>query len=125
MTLRILKRSDCQYFVTVKYFRGRDWLKPLDIKSYEIDAITPEPESTEQLKLLQQVLHDYSDLFAEQIGTVLDFEVSRKLQPGVQPVYAKVRPVPYALLTSVDQEINRLEEDGIIERVEYSGDDNC
>jgi hypothetical protein len=49
-----------------------------------------------------------------------DFEVSLKLKPGVQPVYAKVRPVPYALLARDDQETNRLEEAGIIERVEYS-----
>jgi hypothetical protein len=69
---------------------------------------------------LQQVFHDYSELFADRIGTVPDLEVSLKLKPGVQPVYAKVRPVPYALLARVDQEIDRLEGAGIIERVEYS-----
>ena len=39
---------------------------------------------------------------------------------NVKPIYYKARPLPYAMRTKVDNELKRLEENGIIEPVKFS-----
>ena len=39
---------------------------------------------------------------------------------GAQPKFCKARPVPYPLKPAVEDEYNRFEAEGIIERVEYT-----
>ena len=42
------------------------------------------------------------------------------MKPDARPRYCKARPVPYALQEAVEAECNRLESEGIVERVEFS-----
>ena len=39
---------------------------------------------------------------------------------GASPIYFKSRPVPYALREAVEAELNKLEENGVIIKVEQS-----
>jgi hypothetical protein len=54
------------------------------------------------------------------LGAVSEFQVSLKMKTDVQPIFIKPRTIPYALRDRVENEIDRLEADGIIERIEYS-----
>ena len=42
------------------------------------------------------------------------------MKPDARPKFCKARPVPYALQEAVVAEYNRLESEGIVERVEFS-----
>jgi hypothetical protein len=54
------------------------------------------------------------------LEAVTEFQVSLKMKAYVEPIFIKPRTIPYALRDRVEDEINRLEADGIIERIEYS-----
>ena len=45
------------------------------------------------------------------------FEAGLHLKPNAQPKFMKARPVPFALKPAVDIELDRLEREGIIEKV--------
>ena len=53
-------------------------------------------------------------------GKINNFKATIALQPGAQPVYRKARPVPYTLKQKVEAELDRLEQQGIIKKVECS-----
>ena len=42
------------------------------------------------------------------------------MKPDARPKFCKARPVPHALQEAVEVEYNRLESEGIVERVEFS-----
>ncbi|PIO61563.1 hypothetical protein TELCIR_16909 [Teladorsagia circumcincta] len=43
-----------------------------------------------------------------------------RFQAGAKPVFRPKRPVPYAALASVEKELERLEANGVISKVNYS-----
>ena len=42
------------------------------------------------------------------------------LKEGAQPVFLKARPIPYSLSEKVERELDRLQKDGVISRVDWS-----
>ncbi|GFW99387.1 uncharacterized protein K02A2.6 [Trichonephila clavipes] len=49
-----------------------------------------------------------------------NYEAKLKLRHGVKPIFCRVRTVPFALKGRVENEIDRLEKEGIIEKVDSS-----
>ena len=47
-------------------------------------------------------------------GHLKQFKASIQVREDAQPIFLKARPVPYALKKNVEQELQRLEEEGII-----------
>jgi hypothetical protein len=64
---------------------------------------------------LKQIFDTFNDLFVETLGTVPGHTANEDREDARRP-----RLDPFALLDRVDKEIDRLEADGIIERVEYA-----
>ena len=54
------------------------------------------------------------------MGTPKDTFVHIKLKENSKPRYCKARPVPYALKSRIDIELNRLVAHGVLQPVEYS-----
>ena len=48
------------------------------------------------------------------------FEAKLHLKPNSQPKFVKARTVPFALKPAVERELDRLEQEGIIEKVTHS-----
>ncbi|XP_051794021.1 ribonuclease inhibitor-like [Acanthochromis polyacanthus] len=57
---------------------------------------------------------------AESTGTVKGFVHKVKVRPDVQPVQMKLRRLPFAVRDQVSEELQRLEKDGVIERIDSS-----
>ena len=63
---------------------------------------------------VEDVLAKYDVLFEKGYGLIKQYKASIQVREGAQPIFLKARPVPYALKEKVEQELQRLEDEGII-----------
>ena len=100
---------------------GRDWLSKIRLDWGEIKAVqlSQTPEGIMQHKV-DQLLRKYESVFSKGVGTFKGHKADLKVEEGCRPSFHKPRQVPYALRPKVEAELRRLEEDGILSKVEYS-----
>ena len=92
---------------------GRNWLNKIRLNWHEIFAVS-ETES------VSSVLNRHQAVFKPGLGTIKGHKADIQVKGGVIPVFRKARPVPYAVKEKVDREIERLEHEGVIKKVESS-----
>lgn len=95
---------------------GLDWLRiiPLDWKEVmKVESRVPEES-------LSQLLKQYELVFREELGIVRNATATLQLQPNAQPKFCAPRSIPFALKPQVEQELQRLVENGSLEKVTYS-----
>ena len=92
---------------------GRNWLEKLKLDWANIFKVTQENAAVE-------ITSRYAALFESGFGHLKQFKASIKIQDHAKPIFLKARPVPYALKDKVEQELQRLEEEGIIYKVNQS-----
>ena len=92
---------------------GRDWLKHIQLNWKELSI-----HYTRKYRSLDEVLAKHESLFRPELGKAEGVEA--KLYPEAIPKFCKARPVPYALREKVENELQRLETEGIIEPVQMS-----
>lgn len=105
---------------------GRDWMYALNFpinklvpSQLTVNKVSSTNKSVDRDKL-NTLLNKFSDLFKPGLGTLKDNFVKIDVDPTVPPKFCKARPVPYALRSKLDDEIDRLLQEGIIEPVNYS-----
>ena len=59
-------------------------------------------------------------MFQEGLGTLKGFRARIYVDPDTAPRYNSARSVPYALRDKFDRELQRLQEEGTIEPVEFA-----
>ena len=69
---------------------------------------------------LQRLLHKYSDIFKDELGTITPVEAKLLVSATATPKFHRPRPVPYALKPLVEQELHRLERARVLEKVDHS-----
>ena len=69
---------------------------------------------------LKEILTANEEVFKDELGTVAGVKAKIYVDQNAPPNYFKARPVPYALKEKVELELERLEKDGQIRRVEFS-----
>ena len=89
---------------------GRDWLAFLKLQWNEIHQAYTD-------KLLNL---DKYGLFGDTLGTMKGVTATINLKGGATPKYFKPRPVAYAMRDKISVELKRLEDSGVLEKVEYS-----
>lgn len=94
---------------------GREWLHKINLDWYDLKAVRTSSKGN-----LNKLLEEYKELFDNKMGKIKNFEIQLKLKQGVKPIFRRFRNVPFALKERVENEIERLEREGIIERVESS-----
>lgn len=93
---------------------GRDWLGELRIDWQTIKSVV-----NSQASGIDNLLVEYSDIFQGQ-GLLKGSPVKLELVDGATPKRSKPYRVPIALQSTVDREIDRLENEGILTPVEHS-----
>ena len=93
---------------------GRDWLNHFRIDGNGIKTVLQEKDG------LRQVLLEYADIFADELGTITPAKAKLTVSPSAVPRFHRPRPVPYALKPLVEQELDGLEQAGVLERVNHS-----
>ena len=94
---------------------GRNWLKYL-----KLDRITIARTHAIRMTSLHNVLDQHQPLFQEGLGTVEPFRASLRAKAEATPKFCKPCPVPFAIKGAIGQELDKLEENGIVERVDHS-----
>ena len=96
---------------------GRAWLKYIKLDWNSIKFLQTGKTTDENL---QDILKKYKSVFTEQSGKVKGVQATLTLKENAQPKFCKARPVPYALKDKVEKELERLENEGIIQKVDHS-----
>ena len=69
---------------------------------------------------LDALLQKHDLLFKEEVGTVKPQKATLHVKPDAIPRFFKPRPVPFAIKDAIGQELDRLEKQGIIRKVDSS-----
>ena len=64
--------------------------------------------------------YEFPDLFSDELGCYKDKLVSIDVDSSVPAKFCKARTVPYTMKSKVDQELNRLQKQGIISPISHS-----
>ena len=101
---------------------GREWLRKIQLNWHKITA---DVKNIHMLKKdtdakLEKILNEHSDVFKPDIGKMKDFKAKLYVEEGAQPKFCKARPVPYALQSKIETELDRLLDAGVIVPVEHS-----
>ena len=85
---------------------GRNWLKELQLNWRHIFFVS-------KTETLSDILKRHDEVFNRGLGTIKGFKADIN-------VFCKARPVPYALRQKVEEELDRLESQGVVKKVERS-----
>ena len=97
---------------------GRDWLHHIQLDWKHIRAVVAgQSPCTPQLS---SVLKSHEEVFKSDLGVISDHEAKLQVSEDAVPKFCKSRPIPFAIKDAVEQELDRLEKDGIIEKVDHS-----
>ena len=113
----------CRLFVTtipnLNLF-GIEWIELWDLWNRPINDVLQVRSETNFSVLANKLKDEYPTVFDESLGHCTKTKVQLFLKPGSQPIFRPKRPVPSASYQLVDEEIKRLEAEGIISPVDFS-----
>ena len=69
---------------------------------------------------LDNVLTKHKLVFNDELGAMQGTKATLFVKSGSKPKFFKPRPVPHALKGAIEQELDRLESMGVIEKLRYS-----
>ena len=79
---------------------GRNWLQHFVLEWPQIKSVILATDT------LRQLLHDYSEVFQDGLGTIKAFKAQIAVSTSAVPRFHRPRPVPYALRPRVEQELD-------------------
>lgn len=96
---------------------GRDILQYLNILNALTETIANVQILTFDLKL-KKLLMLYQNLFKNELGKYKYENISINIKQNVRPIFHKPRPIAFAFREGVDKELDRLESEGVITKVD-------
>ena len=99
---------------------GRQWL--LSIKLPWKQILTDASYAVNNVKDcdVEMLLSDYQDLFSDVTGKMKNSYAQLQVPEDVKPVFCKARMVPYAMKKKIQDELDKLEHEGIVRKVQTS-----
>ena len=95
---------------------GRNWLSDIKI-DWSIFLIGSREDTEEKLST---VLQEYSDVFKDEPGVLQNVHVDFHIDKNVKPIFMKARQPPISMKMGIEEELDRLQREGIIESVKFS-----
>ena len=92
---------------------GRDWLTRLQIDWNQVCSLQP-------VTSVEEVIRKHEAVFKDELGTFQGFKARLECKPGTKPKFMKARPVPYALREKVEEELDKLERQGVLRKINHS-----
>ncbi|VDN37512.1 unnamed protein product [Gongylonema pulchrum] len=97
--------------LTINTHRGEHY------RTAEVDAVISEHKQNSAAKMIAEF---YPEILEAKLGNCTRAKAMLLPKSGAKPVFRPKRPVPYAAQATVNQELDRLEQQGVISKVEYS-----
>lgn len=94
---------------------GRDWLSSIKVDWRSIHSVQPHYSQE-----LQSVLDKFPELFSGGLGKAKGIKAELRVKENAKPKFFKPRPMPFSLKDGVARELSRLQELGVLEKVDYS-----
>ena len=95
---------------------GRDWLQHIRLDWANIYSLAVDTPTATLAKLLDS----YDAVFLEGLGTMTQITARLSLKEGAVPQFRRPYSVPFAIRESVERELDRLEAEGVLRKVDYS-----
>ena len=92
---------------------GRDWLARLNVDMCQLNHVSSSNE-------LQKILNKHAKVFNEELGLIEGVRARVFIDSKASLKYCRARTVPYALRDKVEQELARLQKQGVIEPVRFA-----
>ena len=92
---------------------GRNWLDSIQINWPTINSVITDQS-------VQALINKHPRLYRSELGTLQGVEAKIFISPNAQPRFFKPRPVAYAMKAKVEQELDRLQQEGVIKPVQFS-----
>ena len=99
---------------------GRDWLYKIRLDWYAIKSLKASQAAPIAKERRQTMLDKYFDVFEDKIGTFKSAKAKLTLREESQAHFCKARTVTYALRPKLEEELRRLQKEGILTKVEWS-----
>ena len=95
---------------------GRNWLQCIRLDWKAIHAVSSHSEAPTRL------LDEYGKLFSDELGTITGYRATLDLREDARPKkkFHPARPIPFAIKAAVEEELDKLEASGVIEKVSHS-----
>ncbi len=90
---------------------GRNWLHSIRLNWGSINKVNSK---------LDELLDTHKEVFQEELGLFKDVKAKLHVRPDTKLKFCKPRSVPYALREPIEKELDRLVEQGVLEKLEYS-----
>ncbi len=105
-----------------KALLGRNWMEEIRLNWSKILRTVNVNNVNTKKTDVKSVMNKYSEVFEakDTLNRIKNFTVDVKMEKNAQPIFHKARPVPYSLANKVQTELNRLEKQGVIKKVETS-----
>ena len=105
LPILVVKGDSCSLF-------GRNWFSRITLDWKDIRQVMNNS--------LKTALDRHSAVFQERLGKLKDYKAKIILDPHATLRFCKARPVPYALKTKVEEELDCLPAEGIIEPRQFA-----
>ena len=98
---------------------GQDWLRKIQIDWKEITSVPVQSIGIAPAEL-DSMLKKYQEVFVDGLGTMSSVCATLKLKKEASARFFHPQPIPFALWGPVEEELNRLEQKGILKKVIHS-----
>ena len=108
--------SIASYLTELRRLIGRDWIQHIRLDWANIYSLAVDTPTAKLAKLLDS----YDAVFLEGLGTMTLITARLSLKEGAVPQFCCPYSVPFAIRESVERELDRLEAEGVLRKVDNS-----
>ena len=94
---------------------GRNWLSRI-----RLDWPSLVCRITEDKAQLDNILQKHSKVFTKELGKLVGYKAKIHVDANVTPKFFKARSIPYAMRAKIEEELEKLKQQGILEPIAYS-----
>lgn len=95
---------------------GRNWLKFIRLDWKNICRVSQHGTQGR----LEALLGKYKEVLSPDLGAIKSLQAKLHVKKNAEPKFCKARPVPFALRKAIEDELDRLEKEGILNKVDHS-----
>ena len=96
---------------------GRDWLQHINLDWKSLNMVQSQ---TTDAPTLSAVLNHHKVIFSDELGVIRGTSAKLYVDPQTRPRFFKYRTVPYSMRGKVEQELDRLQRQGVLTPVAFS-----